>query len=656
MEAGNAAQSGAAGPPTNTLLFVQIPTHFREMIRAAELLQDAPGFSPIVLFMANYAGVKEDIRRCTDRGIRVIAADDLYTYLPRPPAPRRFAVLAAVAAAARYVRERVALARELSAVTARAIAAPARRAAARAASWMAAATPRPVRPHVAGVLRAARAMRRELGIASSELRDVARRLAAGLKSLVALGRRTLGVDVGASISRAGRDALRRLAKWSAPHVRRVLMYRIPSLANARWLQRLSAPVRGAIVMLAGTVAKTLWILAIPLLPLIRRAFTAAFAIAYRRAPDSLPPDIRAQHYVWRIVPRLLEENSIDLVLLPEDNFYYFTNLFVKGIHARGGKAVIVPFTIVNVLEWAEAFKSLPSHDAEILMNRIVAMLFPQWCYRHKGKLMVMPPQQVLSNEALGVAPPIPWLINSGRADAIAAESLFMARYYRRAGIPEAKIRFTGALADDVLHRTLVEAESRRAALYRELALPSERPMILCALPPNQLAGDGRPLCQFGDYLELLAAFVEPLERLADEYNIVVSLHPRITPAQARVLEGRRLRVSRHSVAELIPLSCIYVACCSATIRLAISCGVPVVNYDVFVYDYDDFKQVPGVVTLERQEEYVAAIERLAREPGHYARLRELQLEFAREQAILDGKAGQRLLELFESLMPSRASA
>jgi hypothetical protein len=57
------------------------------------------------------------------------------------------------------------------------------------------------------------------------------------------------------------------------------------------------------------------------------------------------------------VPRLLEENSIELVLLPEDNFYYLHQPVRERIHARGGKAVIVPFTIVNVLEWREAFKA-----------------------------------------------------------------------------------------------------------------------------------------------------------------------------------------------------------------------------------------------------------------------------------------------------------
>jgi len=401
-----------------------------------------------------------------------------------------------------------------------------------------------------------------------------------------------------------------------------------------------------------------WVLLAPFVlllgPQLRRLALASFGLVFRRLPFLLPPDIAAQRYFCRVLPRLVGDHDVRLLVVPEDNFFYFTNLLIRAVHGRGGAAVVVPFTIVNTLEWSEAFYREPACDASLLVNRVVAELFPAWVHTHRGRRLVLPAQQVIAAEYHGAAPPVPWLINSGHADAIAAESPFMADYYRRAGIPERQIRTTGALSDDVLHRGLAQAPQAREALYREAGLPAGRPMVLCALPPNQLRGSRRPQCAYRDYREILEAFVAPLEDLAGECNVVVNLHPRITPEEAAVLEGRRVFVSRRNIADLVPLARVYVASASATIRLAVSCGIPVVNYDVYVYDYDDYRDVPGVATVRKHEDYEAWLDGLTRVLETYAKTQAAIREFARDRVILDGKAGERMLALFDGLLESRA--
>jgi hypothetical protein len=390
-------------------------------------------------------------------------------------------------------------------------------------------------------------------------------------------------------------------------------------------------------------------------PALRRGAVRAFGLVYRRAPFALPPDIRAQRIFADLLPGFLGEHGIRLAVLPEDNFFYATNLLVRAIHERGGAAVIVPFTIANRLEWSEAFLREPACDAALLANRIVAALFPAWAHTHRGKRMVLPIQFVLATEFLGTAPPVPWLINSGRADALAAESPFMADYYRRAGLPGRQIRVTGALYDDVLYRGLREAPRHREALYRELGLTPGRPMILCAMPPNQLRGGGRSQCAFRDYGGVLEAFLAALDGLADDHNVIINPHPRITAQEARAFEGRRARVSRRDIADLVPLARIFVASCSATIRLAMACAIPVVNYDVYAYDYDDYTDVPGVLTVGEEAAYAATLGRLARDAREYDRVQALQRRFAEERTILDGRAGERLLALFDEVLSARGS-
>lgn len=419
------------------------------------------------------------------------------------------------------------------------------------------------------------------------------------------------------------------------------------------LSRSDNPViRGVRLVAWALLAPFVFLLRSPL----RRALVALFGFAFRRLPFLLPPDIAAQRYFTRILPGLLERNRVGVVVVPEDNFFYFTNLLIRGVHERGGVAVVVPFTIVNVREWAEAFHREPACDASMLVNRVIAELFPAWTHEYRGRRMVLPAQQVLAAQYHRAAPPVPWLINSGHADAIAAESPFMADYYRRAGIPDRQVRLTGALYDDVLHRGLARAAQDREELYRESGLPPGRPMLLCAMPPNQLRGSGRPQCAFQDYRLILEAFAGPLEAIADEWNVVVSLHPRITAEEAGALAGRRLFVSRRNIADLVPLSRIFVASSSATIRLAVTCAIPVVNYDVYAYDYDDYRDVPGVVTMTGQEDYAAWVDGLARHPATWEKSRAALAEFARDRAVLDGRAGERILALLDQLVAARRAS
>ena len=59
----------------------------------------------------------------------------------------------------------------------------------------------------------------------------------------------------------------------------------------------------------------------------------------------------------------------------------------------------------------------------------------------------------------------------------------------------------------------------------------------------------------------------------------------------------------------MPLGDLFVASISATIRWAIACGVPVINYDTYRYRYDDYKGVSGVVLVENAREFNAVIQR-----------------------------------------------
>ena len=100
--------------------------------------------------------------------------------------------------------------------------------------------------------------------------------------------------------------------------------------------------------------------------------------------------------------------------------------------------------------------------------------------------------------------------------------------------------------------------------------------------------------EFDDITDFTKQLADALQPLKARYEILMRPHPNFTE-MAEVMAAHGIRTTMIDTARLVALSDLYLAFGSATIRWAISCGVPALNYDVFHYDYDDYKTVGGVV-------------------------------------------------------------
>ena len=357
-----------------------------------------------------------------------------------------------------------------------------------------------------------------------------------------------------------------------------------------------------------------------------------------------------QRSYYEAVVDLIEQLKPALVVLPEENLFYNHHLLVRAAHASKIACCVVPFTIVNTLEWAEAFHSVSSFDANHRVNVIFAKAFPNWILHHRGKNLILPSPHILGCEALNIVPDNPWLINSGRIDAIAVESRFMLNYYVRAGIAESKLRLTGALSDDQLYLAVQHKDcfQRTQKISRKVVL--KRRNILLALPPDQFVGKTRNGCEFSDYESLVKFIVRTTVAAAgSDASVLVNLHPRTPSESVPYLADLGIVMVAGAIETLVPLADIYIAVASATIRLAISCGVPVINYDAYAYDYDDYKNLKGVVEVKNMIAFKNAIGILANDESEFIKVKAAQAMTAAELCVLDGQAGTRMLALFDEL-------
>lgn len=373
-----------------------------------------------------------------------------------------------------------------------------------------------------------------------------------------------------------------------------------------------------------------------------------YKIIWNKKPEYLPPISKAAYYFYNYLPSLLLENRIQLIVLPEHNLFYFTQLLVYQGRKYQIPAIIVPFTIANTIEWSEAFYNEPSRALSSVPNQIFARAFPHWVNHYKNRSLLLPVELILLHEMFGITPKNTWLLNSGDIDFLASESEAMKNYYISAGIEEEQIRITGALYNDELFFRLQKAEDFRDELYEKLNMQLGKPMLLCALPPNQCFGR-MDLIEFGSYEEIVRFILSKLSQYDKDYNIIVNLHPRIVLDSVSYINDYPVKIYTGNIAEIIPLSSIFVASCSATIRMAISCGIPVVNYDLYHYNYDDYQNIKGVLTMSSKLEFSLILNKLTTESDFFEKIKTAQLSDSENWGVLDGKSGENLLHEIDLL-------
>ena len=173
----------------------------------------------------------------------------------------------------------------------------------------------------------------------------------------------------------------------------------------------------------------------------------------------------------------------------------------------------------------------------------------------------------------------------------------------------------------------------------------DRPLILCGFPPDQYGGTDTSRFEFPDYDALVEAWMESFRMLSARANILIRPHPRIPFERLSSFESANVKLALQPTAELIPLCDLYVASISATIRWAIACGIPVINYDTFRYRYADYESAPGVIGVEEVKEFRSLMIRFVTDEKFAAELRERQRSVMNYWGQLDDGTGRRLSAL-----------
>lgn len=349
-------------------------------------------------------------------------------------------------------------------------------------------------------------------------------------------------------------------------------------------------------------------------------------------------------------PTFFNNYNIELIIFPEHNLFYLTQLISFIGRSNNIPSIILPFTIANKIEWLEAFSKDRHRIVEnSFLNIFNSIIFNHWMHIYKNKKIILPPEIIWLHEQFNITPKEPWLLNSGNIDFIAVESEAMKNYYITAGIEPHCLRVTGALYNDDLYNQLREIAAKKSELYQSLNISNNKPIMLCAMPPNQMDSRNNDV-EFDCYEDIVKYIVAEMSKYTEHFNLIINLHPRIDIKSLNFINDYPVYICDKNIAELVPLCSIFVASCSATIRMAISCAIPVLNYDLYNYNYDDYRAAPGVLTFSGKEEFSKQLNQLSTDSAYYNQVKSLQVETSEFWGIPDGKSGEILLKEIDSLL------
>lgn len=344
---------------------------------------------------------------------------------------------------------------------------------------------------------------------------------------------------------------------------------------------------------------------------------------------------------------LYDKYSPKLIILVGDLVQYKNALYIRIMHRQNKKTLILPSFMASYKEPCEHYFNNPQHNPSGATLFFLKTFFGKWVKYFRNKNLIrLPLKEILAKEILSLAPKDPWTIHSGNADIIAVEGEAVKQYGIRVGLPPNKFVVTGSISHDILFNGIKKIKQDREGFLSTFNIPPCKPILLSAIPPDMFP-ERHEFTEFNNYPDFLKFWVMAVCN-QNTFTVVLNLHPSMKTSEFRYLEEFGCKVINTSILHVMPCCDLFVASISSTIQWSIALGIPTLNYDVYKYYYDDYDNVDGVVYVNNKLEFIKMLENF-NDPGYLEHIRQKQSKHSKSWGIIDGRAGERILELVNNL-------
>lgn len=335
--------------------------------------------------------------------------------------------------------------------------------------------------------------------------------------------------------------------------------------------------------------------------------------------------------------------GIDAVLFSEDNIERDSAAWIMAARRRGILSVVTSYGALSAQEAEHAYAASPAHQLDPALLGPVREHLPKWLREGDGyQITRLPFSQMMGRELAGAEAFDPWLVNCQGADVIGLESESLRDTYldHDFAASQSQLQVIGNPMLDKLALSSAELMQRRQALGQVHGFDPQDRLIVVALPPNEF---GRRASPFDDYMALVSTYCLEPARICG-CTILASPHPNLSDDDKARIREAGVTLVDNSVAEILPLAELYVACVSSTIKWALALGIPVIDFDAYGFNYPDYLPVQQVASVQSREAYCQALENWAIS-SERARLQELAVADKQRWGLVDGQAIGRLIDM-----------
>lgn len=351
--------------------------------------------------------------------------------------------------------------------------------------------------------------------------------------------------------------------------------------------------------------------------------------------------------------RLLDETSPALVVTAADRTLGLQTALLASARKRGIPSLVIPWAVWFPDEEHYARTVRPRWETHYGLarwtNRYVARKHPHLVIAQDGQqLLFRPGEMILAAEKLGILPPSPlrYTGGSGMADFVAVESRRTYDTCLSRGVPPATIAITGRVSSDDLYSVQVEAQKRRGELKAALGAAPNQPIILCAVPNSA----EQKICSWDEHWRLTEMLFAALASFPPA-KVILNLHPKSRSDDYRPLaEKYGATICEAPIEHLIPLCDLFVSTNSSTVVMAVGCGKPVVNLEIYGIADSGYKNCPGVTTVRDEAQVLPTLRRLMTDRAYYDQMIAVQKRRGADWILLDGQCGKRMIEIADRLV------
>ncbi|HBD9333318.1 TPA: hypothetical protein KLD63_003383 [Legionella pneumophila] len=266
----------------------------------------------------------------------------------------------------------------------------------------------------------------------------------------------------------------------------------------------------------------------------------------------------------------------------------------------------------------------------------------------EGDLLLFPPESIIARLEMQLDLLNPWTTHGGNASILAVESKAMLKHYKKEQIEPAKLNLVGSVYCDALYESLYSAKVYQDAYERKTKINAGQTSILVTLPPSY-HHSRRAKSEFPNYKEMIEQLMSML--VSKGLVISVSLHPAIPPEEIALIKSFNIKIVDDWVINLIPKHDIFfVTSFSSTVRWALACGKPIINYDAYNHNLKIYDEASGLYNSRQLHDIDRHLNHLLDDKQYQV----LAMQLAKERedwGIIDGKNTLRLCQIFDKYIP-----